>query len=99
MAGWVAMTGNDWPNLQVHRVRRLAQAIRVSARAGLASVAARVGLASSEQRQRVRMEERKGTSPPIPSERGGDRTGAKRGYLLAGPLYRNTIVPVQIFSL
>ena len=53
------------------RLQPCAQAIRVSARAGLASVAARVGLASSKQRQRVRAEERKGTSPPIPSERGG----------------------------
>jgi len=45
-------------------------------------------------------EQKKGRGPPLPSpRRGGDRTGAKRGYLLAGPLYRNTIVPVQIFSL
>jgi len=67
------MTGNDWPNLQVHRVRRLAQAIRVSARAGLASVAARVGLASSEQRQRVRAEERKGDLPShLPRRWGGN---------------------------
>ena len=70
------MTGNDWPNPRLHRACSLAYAqdIRVNARSSLASVAAASGLVWSEQRQRVRAEERKGDLPSPPLEE-GDRTG------------------------